>query len=119
MQRFLLSEFRCLFDAFLTLLLVFQCNQQSFHDEFLRCIASIIICPSNSTFVGHALQFISSFLTLEIGSSSNNGESHHNDSTQSDLFHPILQCALQFFDEVFHHDIFLFLFSYSFYYKIA
>jgi hypothetical protein len=81
----------------------FQCNQQSFHDEFLRCIASIVTSPSNSTFVGHALQFISSFLTLEIGSITNNdnNESQNNDSMQSDLFHPILPRVIQFFDEVF------------------
>src|SRR4051812_42383512 len=76
-----------------------KCNQQSFHDEFLRCMASIITSPSNSTFVGHALQFISSFLTLEIGSSTND----NNDSIQSDLFHPILPRVIQFFDEHKNH----------------
>ncbi|CAF3641117.1 unnamed protein product [Rotaria sordida] len=80
-----------------------KCNQQSFHDEFLRCIATIITSPSNSIFVGHALQFISSFLTLEIGSSTNNNDSQNNDSMQSDLFHPILPRVIQFFDEHKNH----------------
>ncbi|CAF0754699.1 unnamed protein product [Adineta steineri] len=82
-----------------------KCNQQSFHDEFLRCIASTITSPSNSTFVQHALQFISSFLTLEIGSSTNNtnDDSQNNDSMQTDLFHPILPRVIQFFDEHKNH----------------
>ncbi|CAF3088628.1 unnamed protein product [Rotaria socialis] len=81
-----------------------KCNQESFHDEFLRCIASIITSPSNSTYVGHALHFISSFLTLEIGSSTNNDESPNNDSMQSDVFHPILPQVIQFFDEHKNHS---------------
>lgn len=79
---------------------VFQCNQQSFHDEFLRCIASILVSPSNSNYVAHALQFISSFLTLEIGASTDNNQSQNDDSTEPDLFHPILPRVILFFDEV-------------------
>ena len=44
------------------------------------------------------LQFISSFLTIEIGSITDIDE---NDSMQADLFHPILPRVILFFDEVF------------------
>ena len=75
-----------------------KCHQQAFHEEFLRCLAAIITSPSNSTFVGHALHFISSFLTLEIGSSD------QNESLQSsDLFHPVLPRVILFFDEHKNH----------------
>jgi len=42
------------------------------------------------------LQFISSFLTIEIGASNENND----ESMQGDLFHPILPRVIQFFDEV-------------------
>lgn len=66
----------------------------------MRCLAAVITAPSNSTFVGHALHFVSSFLTLEIGSSSNTTIDQHDSMESTDLFHPILPRVIEFFDEV-------------------
>ncbi|CAF0864161.1 unnamed protein product [Didymodactylos carnosus] len=74
--------------------LYIKSSQDVFHDEFLRCIAIALVNPPTSKCTINVLNFISSFLTLEI-----QGMDETSSSVTGDLFNPILPRVIEFFAE--------------------